>query len=326
MSRRTFAGVLAACVAAARVAPSAAAQPFPAKPIKIIVPYSPGGTTDLMARLVGQKLTERLGQPVVVENKPGANGMIGADAVAKAPPDGYTLGIASPGTHAANATLYKGTIPYDTIKDFTPVTLGVSAPFLLVVHPSLGANSVKELIAMAKAHPGEISYASGGSGSSQHMAMELFKLMAGVQMTHVPYKGSAASYPDLLGGTVKAEIDVLPTALPPVKAGRLKVLATGSAKRLTLLPDVPTIAEAGVPDYDSTSWYGFVAPAKLPKEILEKLNAEIVHALREPDVQQKLTGAGVIVVASTPEEFARFIQSEMDKAAKVIKAANIQAD
>ena len=323
MFRRILA---AAMLAALALVPTlAAAQAFPGKPIKIIVPYSPGGTTDLLARLVAQKMRERLGQPVVVDNKPGANGMIGSDMVAKAPPDGYTLGIASPGSHAANASLYKD-ISYDTVKDFTPITLGVSAPMLLVVHPSLGVNSVKELIAAAKAKPGEISYASGGSGSSQHLAMEQFKMMAGIDMTHVPYKGSAASYPDLIGGSVKAEIDVVPTALPPVKGGRLKVLATGSAKRLAMLPDVPTIAEAGVPGYESSSWYGFVAPAKLPKDILDKLHAEIVRALKQPDVVEKLTNAGVIVVAGTPQEFAAHIRTEMDKSAKVIKAANIKPD
>ena len=324
MTRTLLARTALACFAAL-LAPLAAAQPFPSKPIKIVVPYTPGGTTDIVARLVGQKLSERLGQPVIVDNKPGANGMIGADAVAKAAPDGYTIGIASPGTHAANASLYK-TMPYDTVKDFTPVTLAVNAPMLLIAHPSLNVSTVKELIAAAKAKPGEISYASGGSGSSQHLAMEHFKMMSGVQMTHVPYKGSAASYPDLMGGTVKTEIDVLPTALPPVKGGRLKVLATGSAKRLAILPDVPTIAESGVPGYEYNSWYGFVAPAKLPKEILEKLHSEIVRALKQPDVVEKLTSAGVIVVANTPQEFGKFIQAEMDKAAKIIKSANIQPD
>jgi tripartite-type tricarboxylate transporter receptor subunit TctC len=316
--------ILAAIVAA--LLPLAAySQAFPSKAIKIIVPYSPGGTTDLVARLVAQKLSERLGQPVVVDNKPGANGMIGSDLVAKSPPDGYTLGIASPGSHAANASLYK-TMTYDTVKDFTPVTLAVSAPMLLVAHPSLGVSNVRELIAAAKAKPGTISYASGGSGSSQHLAMELLKSMAGIEMTHVPYKGSAASYPDLLGGTVKLEMDVLPTSLPHVKGGRLKVLATGAAKRLPMLPDVPTVAESGIPGYESSAWYGFVAPANLPPEVLQKLNAEIVRALREPDVLEKLTGAGVIVVAGTPQEFATHIRSEMDKAARIVKAANIQPD
>ncbi len=316
--------ILAAIVAA--LLPLAAySQAFPSKPIKIIVPYSPGGTTDLVARLVAQKLSERLGQPVVVDNKPGANGMIGSDLVAKSPPDGYTLGIASPGSHAANASLYK-TMTYDTVKDFTPVTLAVSAPMLLVAHPSLGVSNVRELIAAAKSKPGTISYASGGSGSSQHLAMELLKSMAGIEMTHVPYKGSAASYPDLLGGTVKLEMDVLPTSLPHVKGGRLKVLATGAAKRLPMLPDVPTVAESGIPGYEASAWYGLVAPANLPPEVLQKLNAEIVRALREPDVMEKLIGAGVIVVAGTPQEFAAHIRSEMDKSARIVKAANIQPD
>ncbi|HTO51107.1 MAG TPA: tripartite tricarboxylate transporter substrate binding protein [Burkholderiales bacterium] len=300
-------------------------QGFPSKTIRIIVPYSPGGTTDLLARLVAQTLGERFGQPVIVENKPGANGMIGIDAVAKAPPDGYTLGIASPGTHAANASLYKN-MPHDPIKDFTPVTLAVSAPMLLIVHPSLKVDSVKELIALAKAKPGQISYASGGSGSSQHLAMELFKMMAGIDMTHVPYKGSAASYTDLMAGAVTVEIDVLPTALPPTKAGKLKALATGSARRLTALPDIPTIAEAGVPGYQASAWYGFVAPAGLPKDLLATLNTEIVKALRKQDVTDKLTGAGTIVVASTPEQFAAHIRTETDTAAKVIRSANIKPD
>ena len=323
--KREFFARAAAVLLAATLPALAAAQAFPSKPLKIIVPYSPGGTTDLLARLVGQKLSERFGQPVIVDNKPGANGMIGSDFVAKSPPDGYTLGIASPGSHAANAALYK-TMTYDIVKDFTPVTLAVSAPMLLVVHPSLNVNSVKELVAAAKAKPGEISYASGGSGSSQHLAMEQFKMMAGIDMTHVPYKGSAAAYPDLLGGTVKTQIDVLPTALPPSKAGRLKMLATGSAKRLALLPDLPTIAESGVPGYEANAWYGFVAPPNLPKAVLDKLHAEIVRALREPDVVEKLTTAGVIVVASTPQEFAAHIKTEIEKSAKIVKAANIKPD
>ncbi len=323
--KRTFLVRTAAALLALALPAVAGAQAWPAKPLKIIVPYSPGGTTDLLARLVGAELAKRLGQAVVVDNKPGANGMIGSDLVAKAPPDGYLLGIASPGSHAANQSLYKN-IPYDTVKDFTPVTLAVSAPMLLVAHPSLGVSTVKELVAKAKASPGKISYASGGTGSSQHLAMEYFKLMAGIDMNHIPYKGSAASYPDLIGGSVLTEIDVLPTALPPVKAGRLKALGTGSATRLAVAPDVPTIAEAGVPGFEYASWYGFVAPPNLPRDILDRLNAEIVRALKLPEIADKLSGAGVIVVAGTPQEFAAHIKTEMDKAAKVIKAANIKAD
>jgi tripartite-type tricarboxylate transporter receptor subunit TctC len=301
------------------------AQTYPTKPIRIIVPYAPGGTTDILARTVGQKLQEKWGQPVIVDNRPGANGIIGTEMVAKAPADGYTLGIASPGTHAINASLYPK-LQYDTVKDFTPVTLAVMAPFLFVVHPSVPANSIKELIAYAKSKPGQLSYASGGSGSSQHLAMEQFKSMAGLDITHVSYKGSAASYTDLLGGQVQMEIDVLPTAMPHVKTGKLRALATGSAKRLPLLPDLPTIAESGLPGYESTSWYGFVAPANLPKNILTQLNTEITRILNAPDVREKLEKAGLVVVASTPEEFAAHIKSEMAKDAKIVREANIKAD
>ena len=315
--------ILAALIAA--TGPGAQAQVFPVKPIRIIVPYSPGGTTDLLARVVGQRLSERLGQPVLVENRTGVNGMIGSDLVAKAPADGTTIGIASPGSHAANASLYKN-VTYDTIKDFTPITLAVSAPMLLVAHPSLKVKTVKELLALAKGAPDSISYASGGSGSSQHLAMEQLALMAGIKMTHVPYKGSAASYVDLLGGRVTLEIDVLPTALPHVKAGKLVALATASAKRLAILPDLPTVAEAGVPGYESSAWYGFVGPAGLPKDVLAKLHGEIVLALQQPSIVETLTKAGVLIVASTPEQFAAHIKAEVAKAAKTIEVAKIKPD
>lgn len=301
------------------------AQSFPSKPIKIVVPYSPGGTTDLLARTIGKHLSETWKQPVIVENKPGVNGMLGSDLVAKSTPDGYTIGIASPGSHAANAGLYPN-ITYDTIKDFTPVTLAVSAPLVLVAHPSLNVKNVKEVIQLAKAKPGEISYASGGAGSSQHLAMELFNHTANVQMTHVPYKGSAASYVDLIGGRVTLEFDALPSAMPHVKAGKLLALAVASSSRVPFLPDVPTVAESGLPGYESSSWYGIVAPANLPKDILAKLNGEIVTALKKPDIADILTKAGVIVVASTPEQFSAHIKSEVAKAGKIISAANIKAE
>lgn len=301
------------------------AQSFPSKPIKIVVPYSPGGTTDLLARTIGKHLSETWKQPVIVENKPGVNGMLGSDLVAKSTPDGYTIGIASPGSHAANAGLYPN-ITYDTIKDFTPVTLAVSAPLVLVAHPSLNVKNVKEVIQLAKAKPGEISYASGGAGSSQHLAMELFNHTANVQMTHVPYKGSAASYVDLIGGRVTLEFDALPSAMPHVKAGKLLALAVASSSRVPFLPDVPTVAESGLPGYESSSWYGIVAPANLPKDILAKLNGEIVTALKKPDIADILTKAGVIVVAGTPEQFSAHIKSEVAKAGKIISAANIKAE
>ena len=301
------------------------AQQFPSRPMKIIVPYSPGGTTDLLARLIGKYLSDNWKQPVIVENKPGVNGMLGSDLVAKAAADGYTLGIASPGSHAANASLY-AKVTYDTIKDFTPVTLAVSAPLLLVAHPSLGVKNVKELIALAKAKPNSISYASGGSGSSQHLAMEQFNSTAGLQMTHVAYKGSAASYIDLIGGEVKLEFDVLPTSMPHTKSGKLLALAVASSARVPQLPNVPTVAESGLPGFESSSWYGFVAPANLPADILAKLNTEIVKALKSPAIAEALDKAGVVVVAGTPEQFAIHIKEEVAKAGKIIRAANIKAD
>lgn len=323
-------GIIAALGGVTMLASQAAfsaesAQAFPSKPIRIIVPYSPGGTTDLLARGVGKYLSETWKQSVIVENKPGANGMLGADLVSKSPADGYTIGIASPGTHAANASLYPK-INYDTVKDFTPITLAVSAPLLLVANPDLKVKNVKELLALAKAKPGEISYASGGSGSSQHLAMELFDTMAGIKMNHVPYKGSAASYVDLLSGRVSVEFDVLPTAMPHTKTGRLIPLAVGSASRVPQLPNVPTVAESGVPGYESSSWYGFVAPANLPKDILDKLNKGIVEALKSPSLSETLNQAGVIIVASTPEQFGEHIKKEMAKASRIIKDAHIQAD
>ena len=304
---------------------NALAQAFPNKPIRIIVPYSPGGTTDLLARLIGQHLSEKWGQSVLVENKPGVNGMIGSDLIAKAPADGYTIGIASPGSHAANATLYPK-VTYDTVKDFTPITLAVSAPLVLVAHPDLNVSSVAEVLALAKAKPGSISYASGGSGSSQHLAMELFKSMTSVDMVHVPYKGSAASYVDLLAGRVTLAFDAMTAAVQHVKAGKLKVLATGSAKRLPFLPDVPTVAEAGVSGYEYSAWYGFVGPARMPADVLHKLNAEIIAGLHSPKVRETLEKAGVLIVGNSPAEFSSFISAEVDKAAKVIKFANIKPD
>lgn len=326
MKTKNILRTAATLAAAAFLTVASAQEPaYPVKPIRIIVPYVPGGTTDLLARVIGQQLSERLGQPVLVENRAGVNGMIGADYVAKSPPDGYTIGIASPGTHAANATLYKN-VSYDTLKDFTPITLAVSAPMILVANPALGAKNVKDVIAAAKADPGGIAYASGGSGSSQHLAMEQFMHMAGIQMTHVPYKGSSNSYADLLGGRVKLEFDVLPTAMPQVRSGKLLALATASAKRLPQLPDLPTVAESGVPGYEATSWYGFVGPAGMPKPVLDKLNAEIVRALQQPKVAETLTKAGVLIVASSPEEFGSFIRSETEKARKVIEDAGIKPD
>jgi tripartite-type tricarboxylate transporter receptor subunit TctC len=310
---------------AAALALGANAQPYPNKPIKIIVPYTAGGTTDMIARTLGQKMTEKWGQPVVVENKPGANGIIGIDMVAKAPADGYTLGLASPGTHAINQTLYT-TLPHHPIKDFTPVSFVVRAPMVMVVNADQPIKSVKELIAAAKKDPGKLSIASGGSGSSQHLAAELFKHMAGVDMTHVPYKGGGAAYTDLLGGRVQVMIDALQQSMPHIKSGKLRPIAVASAQRLPQLPDVPTIAEAGVPGYESGAWYGLVAPANMPKAVLDQIAAEVDRILKLPDVKERFEGPGLVTVGGKPEAFAAHINNETEKYAKVIKAANIKAD
>ena len=310
---------------AAMFALDAQAQQYPNKPLKIIVPYTAGGTTDMLARTIGQKLTDKWGQPVIVENKPGANGIIGIDQVAKSPADGYTLGLASPGTHAINQTLYEK-LPHHPIRDFSPVSLLVRAPMVMVVNAELPVKNVKELIAAARKEPGKLSIASGGSGSSQHLAAELFKHMAGVDMTHVPYKGGGAAYTDLLGGRVQVMIDALQQSMPHIKSGKLRPIAVASAQRLPQLPDVPTIAESGVPGYESGAWYGLVAPAGVPKEVLNQLAAEVDRILKLPDVKERFEGPGLVTVGGKPELFGEHIQKETEKYAKVIRAANIKAD
>lgn len=318
--------ILAAfCATVSSVTAVAAAQDFPSKTIKIVVPYAPGGATDLLARTVGQHMSEKMGVAVVVENKPGANGMLGSTQVAKSPADGYTIGIASPGNHAANASLYKD-IPYDTIKDFTNISLSVEAPMVLVANPVLKVKSVPELIKLAKSQPNSISYASGGSGSSMHLAMAQFATQADIKMNHIPYKGSGNSYVDLLGGRVTLLIDVLPSSLPHVKSGKLLALATAGKKRLPELPEVPTMEEVGLKGYSANSWYGFVGPADLPKNVLAKLNGAITAALKDAGVAQKLSQAGLVIVASTPEQFDAHIRSEVARAADVIRLANIKPD
>lgn len=323
MKRRTLVGL--AALAAGLASTATRADTFPAKSIRIIVPYNAGGLTDMLARVVARHVTEKTGQMVLVENKPGANGMLGSSQVARSAPDGYTIGIATPGNHAANASLYKD-VPYDTVKDFTAVTQAVNAPMVLVAHPSLGAKTVGELIAKAKAAPGAIAYASGGTGSSMHLAMESFARMAGIEMNHVPYKGSGASYVDLLSGRVLLLLDIIPQALPRVRSGELLALGAASSKRLPELPDVPTIDEAGVKGYVAGSWYGFVGPAGIPADTLSRLNRLIVDALRDPAITRRLQDAGMHLVASSPSEFQRFIESEVKKSADIIRAANIQPE
>ncbi|MGJ7546758.1 Bug family tripartite tricarboxylate transporter substrate binding protein [Variovorax sp. LT1R16] len=323
-TRRTL---LAAALAAAAVgAPAAAfAQAYPSKPITIIVPFSAGGTTDILARVIGLHMGTDLGQPVVVDNRAGAGGNIGGQAAARANPDGYTLFMGTVGTHAINQSLYKK-MPFDPIKDFAPLSRVAMVPNLLVVNPGQPYKSVKELIAYGKANPGKINFGSSGNGSSIHLSGELFKQMTGVDMQHVPYRGSAPAVSDLLGGQISVMFDNMPSAIPHVRGGKLRALAVTTAKRSPALPDVPTIAEAGVPGYEATSWFGLLAPAGTPAPIVAKLNASILKALADPEVKKKLAEQGAESHGEKPEEFAAFIKSETAKWGKVVKESGASLD
>jgi len=309
----------------ALVATAASAQTYPTKPIRLVVPFPPGGATDILARDVAQKLTEAWGQQVIVDNRPGAGGNIGSELVAKSAPDGYTLEMGTVGTHAINASLY-AKMPYDHVKDFVPVILVAGVPNVLVVNPAVPANSVAELIAYAKANPGKLNFASSGNGTSIHLSGELFKFMAGVQMTHVPYKGSAPALQDLIGGQVQLMFDNLPPSLPQIKAGKLRALAVTSLARAPALPDVPTMAEAGLPGYEASSWFGVLAPAGTPPAIVTKLNAEIARWLATPEAKEKLSKQGANAAGGTPEDFAKHIAAETAKWAKVVKDSGAKID
>ena len=300
-------------------------SPYPSKPIRIVVPFPAGGTTDVLARAAAQKLTESLGQPVVVDNRPGAGGNIGAELVAKSAPDGYTMLMGTVGTHAINASLYPK-MPYDHVRDFAPVILVAGVPNVLVVNPSLPVNSVQELIAYGKANPGKLNFASSGNGTSIHLSGELFKTMTGVQMAHIPYKGSAPAIQDLAGGQVQLMFDNLPSALPLIKAGRLKALAVTSKTRAAVLPDVPTVAESGLPGFEASSWFGLLAPAGTPQPVIAKVNAEIAKWLATPEAKEKLLAQGANVAGGTPEDFARHIAAETAKWQKVVKESGAKID
>jgi len=306
-------------------APQSFAQTYPNKPIRLIVPFPPGGGNDVIARVIAQHLTERFGQQVVVDNKAGANGIVGLQALMQAPPDGYTIAVGAAGPMAVNPSLYDK-LPYDPLKDFAPITNMVNFPLLLVTHPSVPAKNMQELIALAKAKPGQLFFASPGSGNSGHLAGELFNSMAQVKTVHVPYKGQGPALSDLLTGQVQMLYSSIPSVVNPIKTGQLKALAVGSAKRLASLPDIPTIAESGVPGYEAYSWVGMLAPAKTPKDIVNKLNAEIVDILKRKDVADKLNQQGAIPVGDTPEQFAAYIKAEIDKWGSVVRSANIKAD
>ena len=304
---------------------SALAQAYPTKPVTIIVPFAAGGTTDILARIIGQALTAELGQSVVVDNRAGAGGNIGGQAAAKATPDGHTLFMGTVGTHAINASLYKK-MPFDPVKDFAPLTRVANVPNLLVANPAQPYKSVKDLIAYAKANPGKVNFGSSGNGSSIHLSGELFKSLAKVDMQHVPYKGSAPAVTDLLGNQIGIMFDNMPSAIQHVRSGKLAPLAVTTAKRSPELPNVPTIAEAGVPGYEATSWFGMFAPAGTPAPVLAKLNAAIVKVLAQPDVKKKINEQGAEVYSETPEQFAAFIQAESVKWGKVVKESGASLD
>jgi tripartite-type tricarboxylate transporter receptor subunit TctC len=300
------------------------AQSYPAKPIKIVVPYTPGGFNDTLGRTLAAKFTQDWGQPAIVENKPGANTLIGSDYVAKSAPDGYTLlVVAFP--FAVTPSLIKS-MPYDTVKDFAPVALAAQSPNLLVVNPALPVKSVADLIAMAKAKPDSMSYGSTGNGSSNHISMELFKSLAGVRIVHIPYKGSAPAVADLLGGQIQVMFDNAPNVLPQVKAGRLRALAQTGATRSPIAPDLPTLVEAGVAGYELTVWFGLVAPAGTPREVIQKLNAEVLKILAMPDVRERFLTQGVEPLGSTPEQFGEHIRAQMAKWDKVVRDAGVLAE
>ncbi len=320
---RALAAVLAAgSMLAVQAQPAAA---YPNKPIRVVVTFPPGGSTDAVIRMLVPRLNEKLGQQVVVDNRPGAGGNVGLAVVAKAPADGYTLGVGAAGGLAANASLY-AQMPFDPIKDFKPVTMLAAIPFVIIGHPTVGARTQKELIALLKAQPGKLAIGHGGNGTAMHLTAQLFAQMADVKMIEVPYKGSGPAALDVLGGQVPLAVVDLPSALQHIKAGKLTAYAVTSPNRLPMLPDVPTVAEQGLPGYDSTGWFGVVAPAGTPASIITRLNAEITAALNDNEIKNSMRNLGVEPAASTADEFDAYIKSETLKWAKVIKSAGTRIE
>jgi tripartite-type tricarboxylate transporter receptor subunit TctC len=309
---------------AALAGAAAHAQSYPARAVRLVVPYVPGGGTDFTARVIAPRLSEALGQQVVVENRPGGGTNIGSDLVAKAVPDGYTLLMAG-AANAINMSLY-ATLPYDTQRDFLPVSLCVKGANVLLVHPSLPAKTLKELLALARAQPGKLNYASSGMGSANHMAGELLKLVAKVNITHVPYKGNAPALTDLIGGHVEILISGVPAVIGQIKNGRVRAIAIASLKRFPALPDTPTIDESGLKGFEATTWFGVMAPAKTPRDIVSRLNVEVGKILAASDVRERFIGEGVEPVGGSPDLFGNFIRDEIDKYAKVVKAAALKAE
>jgi len=311
-------------VAAALAATPALADNFPSKPITIIVPFPPGGTTDVLARTVGQKLTDALGQPVIVDNRPGAGATIGAALVAKSKPDGYTLLMGA--VHHTIASGIYSSLPYDFQKDLTPVTVVALVPNVLAINPSVPAHNVKELVAYGKAHPGALNFGSNGQGTAQHLIGEEFSLMTGVKMVHVPYKGSAPLVTDLMAGQIQLSFDTITPDLPQIKAGKLRALAVTTAKRSPALPDVPTLAESGLAGFDMGSWFGLLAPAKTPPGIVARLNAEIVKILNQPEVQKTFADIGAQKVGDSPAQMAALIRSDTDKYGALARKIGVKID
>jgi tripartite-type tricarboxylate transporter receptor subunit TctC len=314
---------LQACGASAQ-SPAKNALPYPSRPVQIIVPFTPGTGMDILARLVGQKLSERWGQPVIVDNRPGASGNIGTDLVAKAAPDGYTLLITA-NTLVMTVSLYRN-MPYDPIKDLAPVEKMAVGTMAITLNPSIPAHTLKEFVAYAKANPGKLAYGSPGVGTPQHLATELLKSEAGIDMLHIPYKGSAGAITGLMSGDVAMMSNALHAVLPQVKAGKINVIAVGGPKRSHVSPDTPTFAESGYPDFDVDFWYGLLAPAATPKEIIAKLNQDIAQVLNAPEMREKLSEQGLEPVTGTPEQFADLIRTDLARWAKVIKTAGITAE
>jgi tripartite-type tricarboxylate transporter receptor subunit TctC len=323
VSRIVFAVLAVAGVLAYSVI--AQAQPFPSRPVRIIVPFPPGGTSDILARSIGQKLTEEWGQPVLADNRPGAAGNIASELVAKSKPDGYTLYINTVGTHAINPAIY-ATLPFDIIKDFTPITNLVNLPSVLLVHPSVPVKNLKELIALAKKRPGELQYSSAGSGSQPHLTAEMLKMAAGINLMHVPYKGAGPQMIGLLSGEVSLSFATAPSGVPYVKSKQLRAIGVTSANRIPALPDVQTVAEGGVPGYEAVGWNGLMGPGGMPAPLLEQIHDAVAKIVRTPEMKARLVDLGAEPALSTPAEFGALIKSEIVKWAKVVKESGAKLD
>ena len=323
MKFRLRAAALVCCLLLSTLTAGAAGEPYPSRPIRLIVPLGPGGGVDTSARLIGEKLSEAWGQRVVIENRPGAGGTIATELVARAAPDGYTLVMASPG-HAITPSLYK--LSFDAVRDFAPITLIVTVPYVVVVHPSLPVRSVKELLALARAHPNELLWSSSGNGSAQHLTLELLKMMTGVKITHVPYKGTAPGMIDLIGGRVSVTSASAVATMPHVKAGRLRALAVAGRTRSHVAPELPTVAESGIAGFEIDVWHGAMAPAATPNEIVAKLHGEFVKILARPDVKDRMLAVGFDPIGDPPDKFAAYLRAEVVKWSKVVRQAAIRID